>query len=244
MESPEAALEAAAGPDGLSLKRWLAGYVLYLLALLAPVGLMLARRGEDWSDLLLSPRQFFTSPAHDAMKLLLFAFYLSISCTMLPLPTGWIVAALATRDMAVADSLWATVVIVATVGAVGSTIANLHDYHLFTWMLRHRRIARIRQMRFTQRAERWFARRPFALLAVFNVLPIPVDVVRMLAATFRYPLRRFAAANFLGRWVRYAAVAAATFQMGQKGWWMVLALLALAVVLGAMKLIGKALPGK
>ena len=99
-------------------------------------------------------------------------------------------------------------------------------------MLRHRHLAGIRTTRLHQRAARWFSRRPFALLVIFNVLPVPIDVVRMLSATCRYPLRQFAAANFLGRWLRYAVLAFVAFALGRHGWIAVAALLATAVVLG------------
>ena len=231
----------AAAADGMSLRRWLAGYAAWLLALSLPAAALLARLGERWTEPFTRPREFFFGPAHAPLKLLVFAFYVSVSCQTFPLPTGWIVAALATREVALSQSLWLTTLLVATVGAAGSTMANLHDYHVYTWMLRRRSIARVRDTRLHRRAARWFGRRPFALIVLFNVLPIPVDVVRMLSATARYPRRPFAAANFLGRWIRYAAIAAVAFLMGPRGWWVVGALLAAAVALGLGKLLGKAM---
>jgi membrane protein YqaA with SNARE-associated domain len=231
-------------PDGLSVRRWLAAYTAYLLALAVPVIVLLAQLGDRWREPFTQPRQFFAAPTHHPLKLLVYAIYVSISCTIVPLPTGWLVAALAMRQVALSDSLWTTTVVVASIGATGSMIANLHDYYMFTWVLRHRRIARIRQTRIYRRAERWFAGRPFALLVAFNVLPIPIDVVRMMAATYRYPRRPFAAANFIGRWIRYAAIAAVTFKMGPRGWWMVVALLVVAIVLAVMKLGTRLVPGR
>lgn len=244
MERTEPVAEATVVPDRLSVKHWLAAYATYLLALAVPVVVLLAQLGERWREPFTQPRQFFAAPNHLILKLLVYAIYVSISCTIVPLPTGWLVAALAMRQMALSDSLWTTTVVVASIGAAGSMIANLHDYYMFTWVLRHRRIARIRQTKIYHRAEGWFAGRPFALLVAFNVLPIPIDVVRMLAATYRYPRRLFATANFIGRWIRYAAIAAITFKMGPRGWWMVVALLAVAVVLAAMKLGTKLVPGR
>jgi len=219
------------GPDRLSLKGWLAFYAGWLAALAAPAAWILHRLGVRWKDLFVDPARF-TDPVHAVGKLLIFAAYLSLCCTFLPLPTGWLVSALATREVALSESFAVTVLLVATVGAAASTVANLHDYHLFTWMLRHRRIARVRETRLYEKSARWFARQPFTLLVVFNIVPIPVDVVRMLAATYRYPLRPFAAANFAGRWVRYGVIAAVTFWMGDRGWLISAALLAVAVVLG------------
>ena len=231
------------GADTLSLKRWLGVYAGWLAALALPAAWMLHARGAAWQELFVHPDRF-TTAADVALKLLVFAVYLSLCCTFLPMPTGWLVAALATRDVALSSSFLATTCLVAAVGAAASTVANLHDYHLFTWMLRHRRIARVRSTRLYDRSARWFDRQPFALLVIFNVIPIPVDVIRMLAATCRYPIGPFAGANFLGRFIRYAVIAAVTFQMGSHGWIISLALLAVAVVLGVGRLAGRLLrPG-
>lgn len=229
-------LEAVAdGPDGLSLKRWLAVYIAWLAALAVPAAVLLGDLPAEWRALFLRPADF-TAPAEQVLKLLIFAIYVSLACTFVPLPTGWIVAALATRSVALSESVWITTALVAGVGAAGSTLANLHDYHMFTWMLRHRRIARVRATRLHRRARRWFDRRPFSLLVAFNILPIPIDFVRMLAATCRYGLWPFAAANFIGRWVRYAVLAVVTFQLGRRGPVAVVALLAAAVALGLARL--------
>jgi len=226
------------------VRRWLGAYGAYLAALAIPALMILHRMGRRWTELFISPRAFFLTPAHEALKLLIFALYLSLACTLLPLPTGWMVAALATRDVGLSNSLWATVMVVATIGAACTVVANLHDYHMFTWLLRYQRISRVRHTRLYQRAQRWFSRRPFWLLVLFNLLPVPVDVVRILSATGRYPLRPFAMASFLGRWIRYAAIAGVTFAMGNRGWWLAVGLLALAVVLGLWRLILRVAPGR
>jgi len=220
-------------PDGVSVTRWFAFYVLLLAAAAVPLALLLA--GVPWTW------QWSASALGDqlegmgpAVKILAFAIYISLCCTFLPLPTSPIVAALATREAAVTGELWSTVLVVAAVGAAASTIANLNDYHLFTWLLRSRRVAGVRDTRGYQAAARWFARAPFSILVVFNVLPIPVDIIRMLATTYRYPRVPFAAANFVGRFVRYGVIAFVTFWWNL-GWIAVVVLLALAVALGAAR---------
>jgi len=201
------------GPDGISIVRWFALYAL----ILAAAGL--------WLAILLSDRtgaasygswEAFKASLPEmsrAIKLLAFGIYISLCCTFVPLPANWIVAAVATRTVAVGTGLWDTVLLVGAVGALASTVANLNDYHLFTWLLRHHRIAKVRHTRIHRIAARWFDKSPFTLLVIFNILPIPVDVVRMLAATHRYPRVRFAAANFVGRLVRYGAIAYLVY------WW-------------------------
>ena len=172
------------------------------------------------------------------VKLLTFAIYASLGCTFLPLPVNVIVAATATRAVAVGTGLWDTVLIVGLVGAAASTLANLNDYHLFTWILRSRHVAKIRHARIYRIATRWFDKSPFFLVAVFNILPIPVDVVRILATTHRYPRLQFAAANFIGRFVRYSLIAYLIYYFELSMTTAILIMLALA----AGMLLAKLLP--
>ena len=65
----------------------------------------------------------------------------------------------------------------------------------------------------------------------FNVVPIPVDVSRPLAVSHGYPRLRFAAANFLGRFLRYLVIASVTYLFKEKGWMVTVGLLALATVM-------------
>ena len=218
------------------MRRWFAVYGLYLLAAGLPLAVLLTREPWAWSDWLQRPAELLPATG-EAAKLLAFAIYISLCCTFLPLPANWIVAAVAMRETAVASGPWTTTLLVGAVGAAASTIANLNDYHLFTWLLRRRRIGRVRETRVYRVSARWFARSPFFILVVFNVLPIPVDVVRMLATTCRYPRVPFAAANFIGRFIRYGVIARVTYAMGPGGKWAVLALLGVAVVLAAGKLL-------
>jgi membrane protein YqaA with SNARE-associated domain len=201
------------------------------------MAMLIARQGWTWDDWVHQMAATFAATSA-TVKLLAFGLYLSICCTFCPLPTRWLVAGLATREAAVTGELWTTVLAVAAVGALGSTVANLNDYHLFTWMLRSRRIAKVRTSRVYRASAGWFGRAPFFILTVFNVVPIPVDVVRMLATTYRYPRLRFAAANFVGRFISYGVIAFVTF------WWnlgreAVVTLLGLAVALGAMRALPK-----
>ena len=234
------------GPDGVSVRRWFALYAALLAAAVTVLIVLIAREAPPasaWvSDFM---RTLKRMPPE--VKLLGFGIYVSFCCTFLPLPTGWIVAVVATREAAIA-ARWSnnatgvvilTTLAVAAVGAVGSTIANLNDYHLFTWMLRHHRVSKVRNTAGVRRAMRWFARSPFFLLVVFNLIPIPIDVIRILATTNRYPRLHFAGANFLGRFMRYAVIAFVTYRW-DLGWIAVVSLLALAVALAVVRLVRSA----
>ncbi len=229
-------------PDNVSVRRWFAFYALLLLLMGAPLVVLIAQSPFSWSQWVHETETVFrqTTPA---IKLLGFGIYLSICCTFCPLPTGWIVAGVATREAAVAGGISGnvavvallTTVTVALVGAIGSTIANLNDYHVMTWMLRHHRIAKLRHTRTYRLSARWFAKSPFFILVLFNIIPIPVDVIRMLATTYRYPRGRFAGANFVGRFIRYAVIAFVTWFFNL-GWIAVVALLGVAVLLATHRL--------
>ncbi len=223
--------------DGVSVSRWFVFYGAALAVSCVLLGLMAA----GYAGFGQGVRVWFEQlPA--GVKLLGLGIYLSLCCTFLPLPTGWIIAAVASRAAAVGPDVWTTVLLVAAVGAAGSTVANLNDYHLMTLMLRHRKIGRIRGTRTVRAAMRWFSRAPFFILVVFNVVPIPVDVIRMLATTYRYPRLKFAGANFIGRFVRYGVIAFVTYWFALD-WIAVVALLAVAVVLGGGRLIKALLSG-
>ena len=184
--------------DGISVVRWFAFYALMLAAAAAWLWTLVGQFTVSLDSLPEMPT---------TVKLLTLAIYASLACTFIPLPVNVIVAVAATRAVAVGTGLWDTVLLIGLVGAGASMLANLNDYHIFTWMLRHHRIASIRHTRIYAIAARWFDRSPFFLVTVFNILPVPVDVVRILATTNRYPRIPFAAANFIGRFVRYGAIA-------------------------------------
>ncbi len=239
-DCPTSSETVSRGGDRVSVLRWILFYVGYLAAAMLVLLLMVDPAAVVGSSGVAEAMDRMSPAA----KLLAFGIYISLCCTFLPLPTGAVVAAVATRQAGVSDSLPVTTLLVAAVGGVASTIANLHDYHLLTWMLRSRRVAKVRDTRLYHASAEWFSRSPFFLVAVFNFLPIPVDVVRILATTYRYPRLPFAAANFVGRFVRYAVIAACTFALSSwredAGLVAVLVLLALAVVMALVRVSPKA----
>ena len=124
-----------------------------------------------------------------------FVAYMSLACSFCPLPTAWIV-------------LWAVKefphpVIVAAIGALGTTIANMNDYYLLTFFFKYDALAKVRKKKYYHRAVAWFDKYPFLILTAAAFLPIPIDFVRLLAISRRYNRALFALASFLGRFPRY-----------------------------------------
>ena len=113
----------------------------------------------------------------------------------------------------------ATVSVVAVAGAAGSAMANLNEYHIFTYLWRGSWVGKVSQSGWYRQAAHYFERGPFVLLILFSFLPLPVDVVRWLAISRRYRRDYYFFANFLGRLGRYLLLAAPArfFQIGWKG---------------------------
>jgi membrane protein YqaA with SNARE-associated domain len=96
---------------------------------------------------------------------------------------------------------------VAVIGSVGTCIANLHDYYIIDFLFRKEKIKKAKQTKFYRNSVAWFARAPFATLTAASFLPIPIDVVRILAVSAGYPRRCYALATFVGRLPRYLLLA-------------------------------------
>jgi len=218
----------AAGGDGLNLRLAFVVYLVWLAVLTA-----VAKLG------------FTGYEAGSTVGLVVwllagYVFYLSLCCTFLPAPTAWAVMLLASDYLAgligLADAVVTRLLVVTTLGALGTAVANLNEYHVLTFLLRYRRAASLRRARFYQVAAGWFSRSPFWVLAVFSLVPIPVDVIRWLAAACGYSRWRYFWAYFLGRWVRYALLATSTVFLALEPWQIAAIQIGL-VVLAAMRFL-------
>jgi membrane protein YqaA with SNARE-associated domain len=127
-------------------------------------------------------------------RLVVLLIYMSMAFTFCPLPTTWIL-------------LWTAREVdpfgVALVGAFGTCMANLNDYHILNYLLRLERIKRATGSRTYQKAVRWFGKAPFLTLSVASFLPIPIDVVRVLSVSAAYPRVLYVLATLAGRLPRY-----------------------------------------
>ena len=155
--------------------------------------------------------------------------YMSLACTFCPLPTTPVVLLAAAPSAA--GGLGLNPLLVAALCTLGTCVANLHDYYIITFLYCYRPVRRVRRTRLYEQAALWFERAPFATLAAASFVPIPVDVVRLLAISQGYPRGRFALASCLGRFPRYLALAwlAERFNLG---WQWILAILAVTVLIG------------
>jgi len=228
-----------AGPLGgdISVAWWFVAYATMLSGCVGVLVFLLQAEPLAWGSW--ADFQQSVVSASPAVKLLIFAIYISLCCTFFPMNTSWIVSAVSMQSAAVTGQMFSTVAVVSLVGAAASTVANLNDYHIFTLLMRSRHVAKVRHTRTYRLAIRWFEKSPFALLVTFNILPLPLDVVRPLAASHRYGRLPFAAANFLGRLGRYAVIATVTYMLGSQGWIAVVALLGLACLLTLPRLVKK-----
>lgn len=185
--------------DGMSppinLRAWFVGFLAWMVALAATANAALSRGDES-------------GVALAVWALSSYAFYLSLCCLFFPAPTTWAVMLVASNELAaqlgVQDFRVARIAVVATVGALATGMANLNEYHIITFLLRYRLLERVRQARAYRAAVDWFRASPFLCLFAVSLIPIPVDAIRWLAITSRYPRGRFFMAYFLGRWIRYA----------------------------------------
>lgn len=178
--------------DRLHMRVWFAVYCLYLAAVALGSLWALdqsARTGAAWSG--------------TVWLLGLMVFYLSLASTFVPVPTSWLILLMASpAGGLVMGPVW-RVLAVASLGAMATAISHVNEYHLICYLLRLGKIHRVRETRAYRWAEGLFSGSPFLLQVGFNVLPLPADPARWMAIGCGYPLRKFFAAHWTGRFVRY-----------------------------------------
>jgi membrane protein YqaA with SNARE-associated domain len=184
---------SAAPADEIDLRRWFDLFLVWMIALavLVYAGRIHAEGGDRVGLVV--------------MVLAAYAFYLSLCNTFFPAPTTWIVMLVASNELALIGPPVLRIVVVSLLGAVATAMANLNEYHVFTFLLRYGRIGRVRETRLYRWAADWFATSPFTIIMLFSFIPVPVDVVRWLAIAYRYARSRFFVAYVIGRSLRYAA---------------------------------------
>jgi membrane protein YqaA with SNARE-associated domain len=151
--------------------------------------------------------------------------YMCLACQFFPIPT--------LPPIAFTAKVFHPVIVAAT-GAVGTCIANLNDYLILGWLFRHHKVKKIRDISTYRRLLSFFDRYAFLTLAAASFLPIPVDVVRLLAISRAYSFPRYIAATFVGRFPRYLLIAYLGKELPTK---YILLLFLMSVLPAAFKLV-------
>ena len=121
--------------------------------------------------------------------------------------------------------------LVATIGSLGTAVGNMHDYYLLTYLYKYKPVQRIRTKGWYKKVAAWYNRAPFGTLAAASFLPIPVDVVRLLAISEGYSRAKFVLGSLVGRWPRYFLFAFLADQF-KLGWQWILGIAGATIVLG------------
>ncbi len=132
-------------------------------------------------------------------QLLGFFGYMSVACTIIPLPTPPYVIALGK----VFDP-----VLVALAGSVGNCIAAFVEYRLLLWIFSKTELqSRLETSRIFQRFSYYFRRMAFVCLIFTGFTPIPFEPFRFAAILAGYNLTLYLLAVLLGRFPRYYLMA-------------------------------------
>ena len=151
--------------------------------------------------------------------------WLCFCCQFIPLPTIPPIAFTAKAFH------W---VLVAAVSAAGTCIANLNDYAILGYLFRHKRVKKIRDLNAYRKLLKFFDKHAFLTLVVGTFLPIPIDVVRLLAISRVYSFWKYIAATFVGRFPRYLIIAYAGRELPVK---YILILFLVSMIPGIIKFI-------
>ena len=152
--------------------------------------------------------------------LILYVVYLSLASNALPLPTWWIVLFIG-RDF--------NPVLAALLGALGTMVSTLNEYHFFYFWFRYDRVDALRRRRISQRLLGWVERRPFLTIAAAAFLPIPWDFIRMMAIASGYSRPKFALASFVGRFARYLPLTLTAHGLQVSNLWIIIVQAAIVV---------------
>lgn len=104
----------------------------------------------------------------------------------------------------------------ALIATAGTVAAAWTDHRLFARTIGRRAIP-------AGAAQRWFARAPFAVLALSGLTPLPFFPFKLLAFAARYPRDRYVAAVAAGRLPRYLLLAWLGVAMRLPTWTLALA---------------------
>lgn len=119
---------------------------------------------------------------------------------------------------------------VALAGTVGTVVVSFADYAIVESAMRHPRVAGAREKGLFRWALKWMQRYPFWIIVLFSAGPLPIVVIRVLAPASHYPVGRYIAAQIVGRFPRFFALATLGHFISLPTW--LIAALTVAMTLG------------
>lgn len=160
----------------ISAVRWFSGFAVFISALCLAL---------FWAH---------STGRQSLSHLIFFIGYVSIACQFCPLNIIWIFIWIA-REY--------NPFLIALIGSLATCVANLHDYYILNSLMRWDKLGKAKESHWYKRWAGWFSRCPFWTLAAANLLPLPIDVPRLLAISTGYSRIPFTAATLVGRYPRY-----------------------------------------
>lgn len=135
--------------------------------------------------------------------------YMCICCNTIPMPTTPAILYIAGEYGDVfqyfgRDWGW---LIIALVGALGTSLANLIDYEILGTVMQTKLARKITDSKHYQASIRAFNKYAFIALTAVNFAAFSLDVVRFVAISARYPRWKYIISTFIGRFARYALLA-------------------------------------
>ena len=125
--------------------------------------------------------------------------YMSIACTLVPLPTPPYVIGMGKAFHPG---------IVALVGAIGNCLAAFVEYHCITWVFSKTELQdKLVGNQVFQKFARFFHRTAFACLVFTGFSAVPFEPFRLAAIFIRYPMLKYLLSVIIGRFPRYYLVA-------------------------------------
>jgi len=132
-------------------------------------------------------------------KLAGYFVYMSLACSIIPLPTPPYVIGMGK----IFDS-W----IIALLGASGNCVAAFFEYYFITWLFSKTELQqKIETNKYFQQFINFFNRAAFSCIVFTGFAPVPFDPFRFAAILARYFLPKYLLAMFIGKYARYYLLA-------------------------------------
>jgi len=106
---------------------------------------------------------------------------------------------------------------------IGCSLAGMFDYWVLTPLFRNHKVRRrLEGMRIFQKSQRLFRRRPFLVLALTGMTPLPAQPFKFLSVAIGYPAWKYVAALVVGRTPKYYLLAWLGYMLQPPTWLLLL----------------------